>query len=189
MTNRGRKLAALFITLVVLGLVLNNISARMRTGQETSAAQDESTPAPRPLSPLYVPRPASLISGGYGGLLTVDSSPQDVAQAFAGAYVQYDPDDTTPEDFVSGLPRLASDATSKVSGQLPDDYDTYLEEAGDSPTVTSVSDPDPADEENGTAEVSVVMNTGDDSEALRIALTLEESDAGWFVTSVDLDGV
>jgi hypothetical protein len=188
-SHRGRKLAALFITLFVLGLVLNNIAGRTRASEEAAAeaAKAAAAPAARPLAPLYVPRPASMI-GGYGGALTPQSSPQEVAQAFAGVYITYDPDSTSPDSFVPGLPRLASDTADKVSAQLKDDWDKHLSKIGDTVTVTSVSDPDGADVEAGKVKVSVVMNTGEDSEALRLDLELEQEEIGWVVTSVTLDG-
>ncbi|MFH8802177.1 hypothetical protein ACH4F6_21645 [Streptomyces sp. NPDC017936] len=189
MSHRGRKLAALFITLLVLGLVLNNISSRTRAAQQASGAgADPTAPVARPLSPLYVPRPASMIDSGYAGALSVESTPQDVARAFAGAYVKYDPQQTSPDSFVSGLPRLGSDAASRVGGRLPDDWEQHLSKIGGEVTVTSVSDPDPAAEEDGTAEVSVVMNTGEDSGPLRMNLALEQDEIGWVVTSVTLEG-
>ncbi|GKQ34423.1 hypothetical protein [Streptomyces sp. A012304] len=188
MSHRGRKLAALFITLFVLGLVLNNIAGRTRASEEAAAeAAKAAAPAARPLAPLYVPRPASMI-GGYGGALTPQSSPQEVAQAFAGVYIKYDPDSNSPDSFVPGLPRLASDASDKVSAQLSADWDKHLSKIGDSVTVTSVSDPGAADVEAGKVKVSVVMNTGEDSEALRLDLELEQEEVGWVVTSVTLDG-
>lgn len=188
MSHRGRKLAALFIVLFVLGLVLNNIASRTRAAEEASARGAAATaPAVRPLAPLYVPRPASLITGGYGGALSSESSPQQVAQAFAGAYVKYDPDGPSPEAFVTGLPRLAPDVTSQVSGQLSEDWDQHLSDIDGTPTVTSVSDPDTAAEQSGKAEVTVVMNIGEDAGPLLINLAMQQDEIGWVVTSVTLD--
>ncbi|MCX4763810.1 hypothetical protein OG562_23145 [Streptomyces sp. NBC_01275] len=190
MTHRGRRLAALAILLVVLGLVLNNINARTRATQQAAAEEAKpATPAARPLSPLYVPRPASLISGGYGGSLSSESSPQEVAKAFAGAYVKYDPDSGTAEDFLAGLPRLAPDARDKVRPQLAEDWDRYLSQIGGGATVASVSDPDPTAQQNGEAELTVIMDTQNaDQGTLKMSLVMTKGDIGWEVTTVTLAG-
>ncbi len=79
MGYRGRKVAALAVALVILGFVLNIIAGKTSTTARTSAATP-AVQAPRPVAPLYVPRPASLIMAMYGAGLTADSSPQDVAK-------------------------------------------------------------------------------------------------------------
>lgn len=188
MTNRGRRLAALFIALLVLGLVLNNVSSRMRVGAEASGGDAPDAPPARPMAPLYVPRPASLISGGYGGVLGSDASPQQVAQAFATVYVTFDPGKGSAKSFVPSLPRVSRDATSTLQRQLPENWDRYLSKIGSDATVDSVSAPDPAAARDGDATVTVTVVSESDSDAVRLVLEMRRQDTGWAVTSARLTG-
>lgn len=191
MTHRGRRLALLFIALVVLGLVLNNIAGRTsatRTAADGSGGGEPTTPAVRPLAPLYVPRPASLISGGYGGALSGDATPREVARAFAGTYLTYDPDRTSAKDFVDLLPRLAPAARPGLVEQLPDDYRTHLSAHPGATPTGDVSARDEEAEKNGRTEVTVdFAEESDATSPLHVTLTLAQDSDGWDVTSVALE--
>ncbi|WP_055494470.1 hypothetical protein [Streptomyces sp. TP-A0356] len=187
MTHRGRRLALAFIALVVLGLVLNNIAGRTRSGQG-QAGGEATAPAARPLAPLYVPRPASLISGGYGGSLSSGATPQEVARAFAGSYVKYAPDRTSPGSFVDRLPRLAPGARTRVRGQLARDWRDHLSKLSGATATGAVSDPKKGAGQDGSTEVTVDFVKGKgSSNLLHVTLGLEQGDAGWVVTSVSLE--
>ncbi|GHE07343.1 hypothetical protein [Streptomyces alanosinicus] len=188
MSHRGRKLAAFFVALVILGFVLNNISSRMRNSADASGGGAASPPPARPMAPLYVPRPASLISGGYGGALGSDASPQQVAQAFATVYITYDPKKGSAKSFVSGLPRVSPDAVTRLQNQLPDDWKRFLSKIGGGTTVDSVSDPDPAEERSGDASVTVTLKGESNSGSARLALAMHQGDDGWVVSSAKLNG-
>ncbi|MFG2330113.1 hypothetical protein ACGFMM_10850 [Streptomyces sp. NPDC048604] len=191
MTHRSRKLVSLLLVVIVLGFVLNNINARSRNAQRAAEAAkaEPGAVAVRPLAPLYVPRPASLISGGYGGSLSKESTPQQVTQAFAKAYVTYNPDRTKPDEFVAGLPRLEESARTKVRDKLADAWEKHLSKLGGDAVVSSVSDPDPAAQQNGEAETTAVLEALQGNEdTVKLKLKLEEGDVGWEVTSVELDG-
>ena len=188
MTHRGRRLALLFIALVVLGLVLNNIAGRTGAGQTQADGGETTAPAARPLAPLYVPRPASMISGGYGGALTSEATPQEVAQAFAGAYIKYDPKRTSAQTFVNRLPRLAAAARATVQEQLPHDWQDHLSKLSGAAATGAVSDPDTKAEDSGKTEVTVDFTKGKGSSALlHVTLGLTQGDEGWDVTSVKLE--
>ncbi|MFE9098018.1 hypothetical protein [Streptomyces sp. NPDC007264] len=188
MTHRGRRLAVLFITLVVLGLALNNIAGRARSGQGQAGGGETAAPGARPLAPLYVPRPASLISGGYGGSLTSEATPQEVARAVAGAYVKYDPDRTTPQTFVDRLPRVAPAARAQLRQQMAQDWQDHLSKLSGATATGTLSAPDTSAEQSGKTEVTVDFGKGENSsELLHVTLGLEQGDDGWVVTSVKLE--
>ncbi|GGN67323.1 hypothetical protein GCM10011579_039730 [Streptomyces albiflavescens] len=191
MSHRGRKIAAFFIALVVLGLVLNNISSRTRSSATQPAAGESAKPAARPVAPLYVPRPESMISGGYGGALSTEAAPQDVAKAFAMSYYRFDPDRTTPKAFAAGLPRLAPTTRAELVKQLPEDWEAYLSKTSGTKTPeVTVGDPNPDPDTDSSGKTEVTVDFAADSEstgALRLSLGLEDGDDGWTVTSVTLD--
>ncbi|MFI1648642.1 hypothetical protein ACH4XT_17115 [Streptomyces avidinii] len=192
-------MAALAVTLVLLGFVLNIVAGKTSTTTDTSADADPVARAPRPVAPLYVPRPASLIIAMYGGSLSADASPQDVAKAFALSYYQYDPAKSTPETFADALPRLGAEARQRLPEQLPKHWEGFLSKVSraGTPQVT-VRDAESPKGGSGRAAVTVVIvdtpAQGQESGApkpaggsLRMDIDLEKREKdGWTVTSVNL---
>ncbi|MFB0626827.1 hypothetical protein [Streptomyces sp. AB3(2024)] len=191
-------MAALAVTLVLLGFVLNIVAGKTSTTTGRAAGAESAAQAPRPVAPLYVPRSASLIVAMYAGSLGADASPSDVAKAFAITYYQYDPAKTTAGTFVDSLPRLGPEARQRLVEQLPKHWEGFLSKI--SRTVNPqavVRDTEPAKEGEDRAAVTVLLNAPEQSQesgtakpaagALRMDVRLEKRDKdGWTVTSVDL---
>ncbi|MDA5282539.1 hypothetical protein [Streptomyces sp. Isolate_45] len=182
------------ITLVLLGFVLNIVAGKTSTTTATTADGEIAVPAPRPVAPLFVPRSADLIIAQYGGSLSADASPQDVARAFALSYYQYDPDRNTPATFADALPRLGETARQRLPEQLPKHWAEFLIKASRTGTVeatTRDAEQAKAKPDRTTVAVSLVDNPAQGPKPvegpLRMDIDLEKLDkTGWTVTSVNL---
>ncbi|WP_369201014.1 hypothetical protein [Streptomyces sp. PU-14G] len=192
MTHRARIAAQLAVLAVILGFVLNALSASSPSSSQKKKAPSEVEESDRPTSPLFVPRPAAML---IGQSLTADSSAEEVAEAFALAYFSYEPGEDDPARFAATLPKLAPAARDDIAGQIKKDAKDYRGKAedGDTSSVT-VANSEKVDSSAGRATVRMVLadqlgrdaEGSDDAARWTMTLKMKSKDDQWLVTSARL---
>jgi hypothetical protein len=121
-THRARLLGGLLLSFVLLGFVFNIIAAKNKPTAKQQPQVAQTHAAERPMEPLYVPRPISLI---YGRSLSAQSSAEQVAQAFVISYYSFDTSEQDAKEFFGGLPRVAPEGSKDLKEQLEQEWQAY----------------------------------------------------------------